>query len=127
MFQVARVLLTLSGLAMAAVIAMPSPAEAQSAYGVWLRPKTGGHIEAFPCGGGIGLRVVKSRKTQLIGRELMCGAKAVAPGQFAGRIRNIEDGRTYEGQVTVQGRSLMLRGCAFGGLVCRSETWRRLR
>jgi uncharacterized protein (DUF2147 family) len=100
---------------------------AQSAYGIWLRPKTGGHIEAFACGGGIGLKVAKSKKAQLVGRTLMCGAKPTAPGVYAGRIRNVEDGRTYTGKVTVRGRSMLLQGCILGGIICRSETWRRLR
>jgi uncharacterized protein (DUF2147 family) len=110
-----------------AAIGFATAATAQSANGIWLRPKTGGHIEAFNCGGGVGLKVVKSRKANLIGRTLMCGARPVAPGVFAGQLRNAEDGRTYSGRVTVQGRKLLLRGCLMGGLACRTETWRRLR
>lgn len=125
MLRIARP--AVAALACGLLITTSLPASAQSADGVWLRPSTGGHVEAFACGGGIGLKVVKSKKARLVGRTLMCGAKPVSPGVFRGRLRNAEDGRTYSGQVTVQGRRLILRGCLMRGVACRTETWRRLR
>lgn len=102
-----------------------SAANAGSPYGTWLRPSTGGKIAAFKCGGGFGLKVVKSRDRKKVGRVLMCGAKSTGKNRFGGSIKNIEDGNTYTGKVVIRGNRMVLSGCVFGGLICKSETWRR--
>lgn len=97
------------------------PAAAGSLDGTWLRPKTGKHVKSFACGGGLGLRVVHS------GKVIMCGAKSQGDGSYRGSLTSTEDGKTYTGIVTMGGNSLSLSGCVMGGLICKDETWSRVK
>ena len=46
--------------------------------------------------------------------------------QWAGRIYNPEDGRTYKAYLTVLNETtIKLQGCALGGLVCGTRMWKR--
>ena len=103
------------------------PALAGSINGTWLRPKTGAHIQSFACGGGVGLKIVKSKKKKDIGTVIMCGAKKVKPNQYKGNLKSTEDGNTYTGYVTFSGNTLKLSGCVLGGLICKNENWRRVK
>ncbi len=101
---------------------------AGSANGTWLRPSTGGHIKVFNCGGGLGMKVVKSKTKKKVGKVIMCGAKKTAKNKWKGSLLNLDDGKRYSGFLTLTGpRSLKLQGCVLGGLVCKSDTWRRIR
>ena len=51
-----------------------------------------------------------------------------APDKWQGQVYNADDGRTYSGYLTMTGaNALELKGCVFGGLICKSETWTRAR
>lgn len=47
-------------------------------------------------------------------------------GIYVGSLTNPEDGKTYNGQGKLSGNSLKMSGCVLGGLVCKSQTWRKL-
>lgn len=102
-----------------------SSAYAASPYGTWLRPSTGGKIQAYQCGGGLGLKVTASPTPANIGQIIMCGAKDVGGGRFEGSIKNLDDGQTYSGVVEVNGNTMNLSGCVLGGLICKTDTWKR--
>ncbi|WP_045836330.1 DUF2147 domain-containing protein [Hyphomicrobium sp. 99] len=107
---------------LAGVVAMSaSVASAADLSGTWLRPKTGKHVQSYSCGGGLGLRVVDT------GKVIMCGAKAVGGGKYQGTLTSTEDGNQYSGTVTVAGSQLELSGCVLGGLICKNETWSRVK
>ena len=57
----------------------------------------------------------------------MSGLKPTAtPDQWEGSLYNPEDGNTYKGILTAQGLlNLKLQGCVLGGLICKSEIWKR--
>lgn len=94
--------------------------------GVWKR-SNGAHIKVFNCGGGIGMRVIKSPSPKKVGKTIMCGAKKSGANKWKGSVLNLDDGQRYSGYVTLRGGSLTLSGCVLGGLVCKNDTWRRLR
>lgn len=49
-------------------------------------------------------------------------------GVWKGKVYNAEDGKTYSGRMTLEGANkLSLKGCVLGGLICRGETWSRVR
>lgn len=51
-----------------------------------------------------------------------------APGKWQGQVYNADDGRTYSGYLTMTGaNTLELKGCVFGGIICKGETWTRAR
>lgn len=106
--------------------AMSTLAEAASANGTWLRDN-GAHVQAFDCGGGLGLKVTKSPEADKVGKTIMCGAKPAGPNKWKGSVLNLDDGQKYSGSVTLSGNSLTLSGCVLGGLVCKNDTWSRLK
>jgi uncharacterized protein (DUF2147 family) len=110
-----RIVMAASAIAMAA-----SAAQAAGVNGTWLRPKTGKHVLSYSCGGGLGLKVVAT------GKVIMCGAKAVGANKYEGTLTSTEDGNQYSGTVTIAGNKLLLSGCVLGGLICKSETWKRI-
>lgn len=116
-------LVSVSALVIAASVV---PAAAQSANGTWLR-SNGAHIAVFNCGGGLGMKVVKSPEAAKRGKTIMCGAKKTGPGKWKGTVLNLDDGQKYSGYVTLSGKSLTLSGCVLGGMICKNDTWKRLR
>ncbi len=104
-----------------------SAAYAASPYGTWLRPSNGAHVKVFKCGGGIGMRVTKSKTPSKVGKTIMCGAKKTGANTWTGNLLNLDDGQTYSGKVKVNGNSMSLSGCILGGIICKSDNWRRIR
>lgn len=107
--------------ALSAITFSALPVSAGSLDGTWLRPKTGKKVKSFACGGGLGLRVIHS------GKVIMCGAKSQGDGSYRGSLTSTEDGKTYTGIVSMSGNTLNLSGCALGGLICKNETWSRVK
>lgn len=114
-----------SGLA-AGLSIVAAPALAASANGTWLRDN-GAHIQAFDCGGGLGLKVVKSPEANKVGKTIMCGATKTGENKWKGSVLNLDDGQKYSGYVTLNGDSLTLSGCVLGGIICKNDTWSRIK
>ena len=100
-------------------------AQAGSPYGTWKRPSTGAHIKVYKCAGGLGMKVVKSKKKSSVGKRLMCGAKKSGKNTWKGTLTSSEDGKKYSGTVKLIGSRLKLTGCAMV-VFCKSENWSRL-
>ncbi len=115
--MIKRFIIPLAG----AVALSGSVASAAELSGTWLRPKTGRHVLSYSCGGGLGLRVVET------GKVIMCGAKPVGGGKYQGTLTSTEDGNQYSGTVAIRASQLDLSGCVLGGLICKSETWSRVK
>lgn len=46
---------------------------------------------------------------------------------WSGSLYNPQDGRTYNGRMSMTSSSAMsLSGCVLGGMICRSQTWSRV-
>lgn len=112
--------------AFALALLTASPVLAGSANGMWLR-NNGAHVSAFDCGGGLGLKVIKSPEPGKAGKTIMCGAKKSGDNKWKGNLLNLDDGQTYSGTVTLSGNNLTLSGCVLGGLICKNDTWSRLK
>ncbi|MGQ0457648.1 MAG: DUF2147 domain-containing protein [Hyphomicrobium sp.] len=108
------------------VLSLAAPARAESPNGTWLRGN-GAHILAFDCGGGLGLKVVKSPEAAKVGKTIMCGAKKSGDNKWNGTLLNLDDGQKYSGYVALSGGSLTLSGCVLGGIICSNDTWSRLK
>lgn len=62
-----------------------------------------------------------------VGGLMFSGARYDGEKWKKGRLRNPEDGRAYRGSIRqVSADRLELKGCAAAGIICRTETWRRL-
>jgi uncharacterized protein (DUF2147 family) len=44
---------------------------------------------------------------------------------WTGSAFNPEDGKTYNGKLTLGGDQLTTAGCVLGGLICKSMSWTR--
>jgi uncharacterized protein (DUF2147 family) len=109
----------------ASALAMTAAALAGSVNGSWLR-SNGAHIQAFDCGGGLGLKVTKSPEPAKVGKTIMCGAKKTSDNKWKGTVLNLDDGQQYSGYVELNGNSLTLSGCVLGGIICKDDTWSRI-
>lgn len=66
------------------------------------------------------------RKRSLLGLQVLSGFKPGANGALAGEGYNPADGKTYRTTLELASpRSLVMRGCVLGGLICDDDTWSR--
>jgi uncharacterized protein (DUF2147 family) len=68
------------------------------------------------------------RDRPIIGVDILLGMRAEqTPDQWAGDIYNPEDGKTYRAHLSLQdARTLQVKGCVLGGLICKSQSWSRV-
>ena len=99
--------------------------------GLWLRPEGGVQFSFYDCGAGLlCAKVVAAESTEDragIGTVILRGAKKVAANEWRGTLYNSEDGKSYDGRISVKskGAELSVQGCLMGFL-CGGETWKRL-
>ncbi len=63
-------------------------------------------------------------KRPVIGLSLFSGMRPTGPNQWAGRIYNADDGKTYASKIAVTGPAgLRVEGCV--GALCGGEDWTR--
>jgi uncharacterized protein (DUF2147 family) len=62
-----------------------------------------------------------------IGTVILRGAKEVALNEWRGTLYNIDDGKGYDGHISIRakGAELSVKGCVMA-FVCDGETWTRL-
>ena len=108
--------------------AAPAPAPTQvtaasdpnSPIGIWMTEENKGNVRIEECGANLcgysvntGARILINMKPQ--------GAK------WTGRIHDPESGRNYDSTIALKGTdALKVQGCAFGGMFCGGQTWKRV-
>ena len=120
----------LRGLMAAAIAtcALASPARAGDAQGVWQRSDGAARIKFSPCGGGLCGTIVWLKHPEgpgKVGEQVFFGMAQAGPDKWTGSAFNPEDGKTYDGSMTVSGRHLTTQGCALGGMICKTSNWNR--
>jgi uncharacterized protein (DUF2147 family) len=106
-------------------------ADAMDPRGLWLRPEGGVQFSFYDCGADLlCAKVVAADNAEDragVGTVILRGAKKVAANEWRGTLYNSEDGKTYDGRITVKakGAELSVQGCLMGFL-CGGETWKRL-
>jgi uncharacterized protein (DUF2147 family) len=103
---------------------------ADEPFGTWVRPSTGTQVNFYNCGGKLCAKIVavkdQSRKGE-IGTLIMNGAAKTGENEWRGDLLNTEDGKTYSGVVTLEGANgLNLKGCVMA-IMCKGETWQRVK
>ena len=108
----------------APVAAAPAPAAAavasDSPIGVWATEENKGNVRIEECGANLcgysvntGARILINMKPQ--------GSK------WTGRIHDPDSGRNYDSTIALKGtNTLKVQGCAFGGMFCGGQTWKRV-
>jgi hypothetical protein len=108
--------------------AAPAPAPApvaaasdpNSPIGVWATEENKGNVRIEECGANLcgysvntGARILINMKPQ--------GSK------WAGRIHDPDSGRNYDSTIALKSTdTLKVQGCAFGGMFCGGQTWKRV-
>lgn len=115
-------------LAAAAVVALAAPAAAADIVGNWQRSDGTSRIRMAPCGDAVCGHItwLKSADSPAkVGQRVFTGMKPDGGG-WSGSAFNPEDGKTYSGKASVSGGSMTTKGCALGGLICKSVSWSRM-
>jgi len=99
--------------------------------GLWLRQEGGVKFSFYDCGTGLLCGKVVGAENPGdragIGMVILRGAKEVTANEWRGTLYSIENGKSYEGYITVRakGAELSVKSCVMG-LLCDGETWIRL-
>ncbi|MBC9883036.1 DUF2147 domain-containing protein [Bradyrhizobium sp. INPA01-394B] len=106
----------------------PSPAPAPVApvqaattpIGVWATEENKGNVRVEQCGANLCGYAEKTNERILINMK-PDGAK------WSGRIHDPDSGRNYDSTIAMKGPNAMrVQGCAFGGMFCGGQTWKRV-
>lgn len=125
-------------IALAAAFALAATATlaAEPIEGVWqTQPDEGSvaMVQIAPCGNAYCGTVVRTFKGQQeyrspnIGKQIVTGMTPAGDGKYTGKVLRPADNKIYNGKAQVSGGSMKLSGCVAGGLICKSQTWTRLK
>ncbi|WP_409192290.1 DUF2147 domain-containing protein [Bradyrhizobium sp. RDM4] len=105
--------------ALAPIAATPAPA-ANTPLGVWATEENKGNVRVEQCGTNLCGYAEKTNERILINMK-PDGAK------WSGRIHDPNSGRNYDSTIAMKGPNAMrVQGCAFGGIFCGGQTWKRV-
>jgi uncharacterized protein (DUF2147 family) len=109
-----------------APVAQPAPVAAapvsdpNSPLGVWATEENKGNVRIEACGSNLCGYSVKS------GEKILISMKPEG-SKWTGRIHDPDSGRNYDSTIAMKGTtSLRVQGCAFGGMFCGGQTWKRV-
>lgn len=104
---------------------------------VWINPYNTVKVATGNCGGNLCGWVVwatpeaeqEAREggvKQLVGTELLQNYRPTGPGTWQGRVFVPDMGKTYYSTIRLLNpNALKISGCIWGGLICKSQIWRR--
>ena len=108
-----------------AAAAQPAPVSAaasdpNSPLGLWATEENKGNVRIEPCGGNLCGYAEKSGEKVLINMR-------PKENKWIGRIHDPDGGGNYDSTIALKGpNTLRVQGCAFGGLFCGGQTWKRV-
>ncbi len=130
--------LALAMIAPLTAIAQPSqPAPQSQAHGIWVNPHDNVKVETGDCGGKLCGWVVWATPEaeqdardggvqKLVGTELLQNYRQTSGNRWQGRVFVPDMGRTFYSTITrEEPGALRISGCILGGLVCKSQLWRK--
>ncbi len=107
--------------------------------GVWRNPKNSVHVKIAACGanaacGNVIWASEKARRDslegsgkELVGLQLFRDFVHQASGNWKGKVFVPDINATFNGTaVQVDGSTLRARGCLVGGLLCKTQVWRKI-
>ena len=103
-----------------APVAAAAATDPNSPIGIWSTEENKGNVRIEECGANLcgysvntGARILINMKPQ--------GSK------WTGRIHDPDSGRNYDSTIALKGTdALKVQGCAFGGMFCGGQTWKRV-
>ena len=105
----------------APVAAAPAPAPAPTTpLGIWATEENKGNVRIEQCGKNLCGYAVKSGEKILINMRPQ-------ETKWTGQIHDPDSGRNYDSTIAMKGaNALRVQGCAFGGMFCGGQTWKRV-
>ena len=112
--------------AVAPVAPAPAPVAAapvsdpNSPLGVWATEENKGNVRIEPCGANLCGYAVKT------GEKILISMKP-SGSKWTGQIHDPDSGSNYDSTFAMKGtNALKVQGCAFGGMFCGGQTWKRV-
>lgn len=97
-----------------------APAPANTPIGVWSTEENKGNVRIEQCGTNLCGYAVKTGEKILINMRPQ-------DSKWTGTIRDPDSGRKYDSTMAMKGtNTLRVQGCAFGGMFCGGQTWKRV-
>jgi hypothetical protein len=105
----------------APVAAAPAPVQvANSPLGVWQTEENKGNVRVEQCGANLCGYAVNT------GERILINMKPEG-SKWTGRIHDPDSGKDYDSTIAMKGSNILkVQGCAFGGLFCGGQTWKRV-
>ncbi|MES5482207.1 DUF2147 domain-containing protein [Bradyrhizobium sp. INPA03-11B] len=104
----------------AATVAAAPVAPPTGPIGVWATEENKGNVRVEACGANLCGYSEKTNERILINMK-PDGSK------WSGRIHDPDSGRNYDSTIAMKGPNAMrVQGCAFGGMFCGGQTWKRV-
>ena len=103
-----------------APVAEAPASDPNSPLGVWATEENKGNVRIETCGANLCGYSVKTNQKILISMK-------PAGSKWTGQIHDPDSGRNYDSTIALKGsNSLRVQGCAFGGMFCGGQTWKRV-
>ena len=103
-----------------APVAAAPVAAPNSPIGIWATEENKGNVRVEQCGANLCGYAEKTNERILINMK-PDGSK------WSGRIHDPDSGRNYDSTIAMKGPNAMrVQGCAFGGMFCGGQTWKRV-
>jgi Uncharacterized protein conserved in bacteria (DUF2147) len=103
-----------------APVAAAAASDPNSPLGIWATEENKGNVRIEECG------------ANLCGYSVNTGARILINmkpqgNKWTGRIHDPDSGRNYDSTIALKGtNALKVQGCAFGGMFCGGQTWKRV-
>jgi uncharacterized protein (DUF2147 family) len=103
-----------------APVAAAPASDPNSPLGVWATEENKGNVSIEQCGDNLCGYAVKT------GEKILISMKPTG-SKWSGRIHDPDSGRNYDSTMAMKGsNTLRVQGCAFGGMFCGGQTWKRV-
>lgn len=119
-------------------LAQPSHAALPGIIGIWINPRGTVKVQTGNCAGNICGWVVwaapkaladarDSGIDKLIGTELLRNYHGKGPGRYEGEVYVPDMGHSFYSTIRQSSAdNIRVSGCILGGLICKSQDWRRV-
>ncbi len=93
---------------------------ANSPLGVWQTEENKGNVRIEACGANLCGYGVNT------GERILINMKSEG-SKWTGRIHDPDSGKDYDSTIAMKGSNILkVQGCAFGGMFCGGQTWKRI-
>lgn len=120
----------------ALVAGFGTAALADPVEGVWQTQEDDGayaHVTIAACGAAFCGVISESFKdgasfaSENIGKQIVIDMVPAGDGTYEGKVWRPSNDKIYVGGIELDGDSMKLAGCVAGGLICKKQTWTRVK